>query len=301
MTVSAQYSFSSGSTIASAEVNDNFNRLYLDSTGNLGLANYDAEHNTDGTHGSITATSIDLLGNQIVSGNVTVSGNVVVTGNITQTGDLTVTGNVTVTGNELLSGSLVVSGQVTFQNNVNFNVTASFSSDIKLLGALSTASVTASSVLVTGSVTIDKMSSMGTADSTGSAGDLIITVEAAPSNINTAADLVSAQITTTGRPVLLSLQCSTTTADCFISIDATATQTLSVSLGFYRDATQLTRDTVYFKDTGSSSTRSIRVPANSISFIDTPIAGTYIYKFSVVAIQAGTYFNGRFKLVAFEI
>lgn len=153
MTVSSQYSFVSSSLIVSAEVNDNFNRIYLDTPGNLGLKKYDAQHNRDGTHGSITGTSLALSSGLIVTaggiiitaGGLTVSagditfasgsdliitsGNLIfsVTSNITGL-DINVSANVNVTGNVLVTGTMDVTGSITVTGNINISGTTTLSS-----------------------------------------------------------------------------------------------------------------------------------------------------------------------------
>lgn len=297
MTVSSQYSFVSSSLIASAEVNDNFNRIYLDTPGNLGLKNYDAQHNSDGTHQTVT---VDTLA--AANGIVVTAGGIIISA-----GGLVVTAG----GIIITAGGLTVSaGDVTLDSGSNIIVTsgnATINGDVTFSGSLSPLSVTGSSVLVTASVGIDKLASMGVGVVTGSAGDFCVGVTSIYNYIT--ADQIfrqvtsSVTITTTGRPIFIGLfpDAASSAIAAFIGGGGvTAGSSLHLNIIFARDGTYISNTYI---NINSGASESLGVPPASFSTIDIVGAGTYTY---TVLLRETTGLSRAVdiyycKLVAFEL
>lgn len=309
MTVSAQYNFTPGTTILSAEVNDNFNRLYLDTTGNLGLSNYDAQHATDGTHGDITCT--DLIVN--TGGDVVVSGS-----NIFQINSTNVTLNATVdtingstsviiNGGYITLNSTAAAGIIMHGGPVYITANVRITGDVTFSGSLVgnidgsqilNASLTGSTKLVTGSVTVSKLASMGTGVVTGSAGDICLSLSCGAFELVsaswTAVTNLSVTLTTTGRPVFISLVSDGDASHpAYLYMAGASNSRLGVRI--YRDSTIISTTLQ-----GDDDNNIFPERPTSVQHIDVVAAGTYTYTIQVPADLQHTYVY-YCKLVAFEL
>ncbi len=99
MTVAKPHTFVATNTILSAQNNANFDALFV----TLGLADYDSQHNANGTHKAITGPSATFTGNITSSG-----GNLAINGTSTLTGAVTCSTTLAVTGASTLNGAVTL-------------------------------------------------------------------------------------------------------------------------------------------------------------------------------------------------
>lgn len=306
--------FNTGTTLTEAKLEGEFDNIYNNKVdGPVGASTDNAIPRFDGTGGitlqdsnvvidnsdaitgitDLTATgniSCDILTAntaEISAGNVTanITGNV--TGNVT--GDLTgnVTGNLTgdVTGN--VSGILTgdVTGNVTgvLTGNVTGNLTGNISSNCVVTGSIfatghSSGCRTVNSAAVLGGFALSSTSSGAASASNSSAFTDI-------SNM-------SVSITTSGRPVVITVIPDTTSNESYVGTGA-ATE---ARFQFLRDSTSLG---VIRMDGGSS--HAYRSAPAALSTIDTPTAGTYTYKLQGKAGSGGSTVVYYCLLMAYEL
>lgn len=130
------------------------------------------------------------------------------------------------------------------------------------------------------------------------AGQIMLSTSSGTFNINTGVNqtVVSATLTTTGRPVWIGLVPDGTGADSYI---ATGTTPAGSALNhmIYRDVTQLSNA---FQGNNNTSTGQI-IPPSSIWTIDYAVtAGTYVYSYQAFNSFSGGVAN-NLKLIAYEI
>jgi hypothetical protein len=121
------------------------------------------------------------------------------------------------------------------------------------------------------------------------------------SNTLTPVTNLSVTLTTSGRPVMILLQSDSSGSECYIGA---ATSTTSPAIGqfyFYRGATQLANSYLQTQNAPATTTSSITVPPSSMTFLDTPAAGTYTYTFQVVAGAAASVQVQYCVLAAYEL
>lgn len=107
-------------------------------------------------------------------------------------------------------------------------------------------------------------------------------------------------ITTTGRPVFIGLIPDGTTSSAFVG--ASANQTLvDMEAKLLRGATNVAQFEVFCGFPSASTNNTIFVPPGSIFQIDTPAAGTYVYKLQAKVTVSGTFLFTFVKLIAYEI
>lgn len=111
---------------------------------------------------------------------------------------------------------------------------------------------------------------------------------------------LSVTITTTGRPVWVGLMNDGTQGS--VSIDHNADGIApTLSLRKLRDATTISEQTLYLGSTNTLA-RRYDLPASSFWHVDTPSAGTYVYKIQVKTDSAAhTAGVSHAKLIAFEL
>lgn len=106
-------------------------------------------------------------------------------------------------------------------------------------------------------------------------------------------------ITTTGRPVMLMIQSISSAA--YIGADR-GSASVQFAMRFTRDGNSISSDTQMQSAAAGASSIRIDFPA-SFSFLDHPEAGTYTYRFQVIATGAGAanIYVQDCRLVAFEL
>jgi len=115
---------------------------------------------------------------------------------------------------------------------------------------------------------------------------------------------LSVTITTTGRPVYLTLQNIGTGNSGYIAAqDTSGSVNATVLFLFIRGSTEISRQSMLLGlNITSGGTDLIACPASSLSHIDTPVAGTYTYKVQIVVSGTGaTGYVYYSQLVAFEL
>lgn len=114
-------------------------------------------------------------------------------------------------------------------------------------------------------------------------------------------DSVTVTITTTGRPVLLVLQSSNDSAveSCYRTTWTGATGG-GGQLKLVRDSTDIAFYDFYLSDSDAAADFEIRIPVGT-AHIDTPEAGTYVYKLQSRAVSGRTIAVRRVKLFAIEL
>lgn len=117
---------------------------------------------------------------------------------------------------------------------------------------------------------------------------------------------LSVTITTTGRPVAISLVDDGTASGSYVGVKVLASSTFnSAFFALKRGATQLTRIRISAEgapNTGTASAHSF-VPPSSISHLDMPSAGTYTYTLEINSADGTntTAFVNAAKLLAYEL
>ena len=91
---------------------------------------------------------------------------------------------------------------------------------------------------------------------------------------------LSVTITTSGRPVKLSLQSDGSGNDAYVGGEA-SNSTILVTFGFFRGATQLNTDTIELFITTNGGLMSINHAPSSVGFVDIVAAGTHTYTFQI--------------------
>lgn len=104
-------------------------------------------------------------------------------------------------------------------------------------------------------------------------------------------------ITTSGRPVMLKLISGHATAGFGGRLELNGGTNPNLNLQFVRDGTYVDSTSV-----ACNSSTSVVVPAQGFSSIDTPTAGTYVYKLQAQVTGSGsTAYVNNVKLVAYEL
>ncbi len=107
-------------------------------------------------------------------------------------------------------------------------------------------------------------------------------------------------ITTTGRPVHLMLIPGETTTTSGINASSSSTGTCTAHFQFVRDATVVSL--MSMGDVKTNATNSFTyIPCSSLSHIDTPSAGTYVYILQGKILTGSSFECLRAKLVAYEL
>lgn len=108
-------------------------------------------------------------------------------------------------------------------------------------------------------------------------------------------------ITTTGRPVFITLVSASTSGGYIKVSGSVASQIMSMQL--VKDSVALVAQGIGGVGTPSAGTFAAEVPVSSFSHIDTPAAGTYVYKITVSqnALLSNTMEVNNAKLIAYEL
>lgn len=190
--------------------------------------------------------------------------------------------------------ALSASGAITISGTSGHSVTAEFANEIgdemTSTGANAVAEArtrTTGTTVGVGGVAIS--TAMGAADSTTSG---------THSDVNN----LSVTITTSGRPVYLTLIPESTTTAGYVGASSNGGgTTYSVTYRWRRDSTTIGICSLISIQTGSgTTTNSVYNAPGTMNFIDTPTAGTYTYKLQFAA-STGLAIVGYCKLVAYEL
>jgi hypothetical protein len=146
-----------------------------------------------------------------------------------------------------------------------------------------------------GAVTPAKRSALGQQIS-ASTGNLVFTSSATFTNITNAV----VTITTTGRPVALVFQADGTTNEAGLGVDSGTTFTSDGVYAFTRDGTQISAHRYQVRASGVSSDG---FSPSGLFYVDTPAAGTYVYRvqFRTLVATTTSISASYMKLLAFEL
>lgn len=111
---------------------------------------------------------------------------------------------------------------------------------------------------------------------------------------------LSVTITTTGRPVMIQLIADQSGVSGYIRAERSGTTTLGT---VYIQRSGWTQDLVGYQVgcAGASANLSVTVPVSSVTYIDAPVAGTYIYSIGAQAGLGNTITIRNAQLVVFEL
>jgi hypothetical protein len=108
---------------------------------------------------------------------------------------------------------------------------------------------------------------------------------------------LSVTITTTGRPIMISLVGTTTLS--YIGVTRTG-QSTQGNMMLVRDSTNISGSLIYRQNVGASTSTGDITPS-SFMHIDAVAAGTYTYKMQASAVSGTTTSFTQIKLIAYEL
>lgn len=161
------------------------------------------------------------------------------------------------------------------------------------VGSLSTGGISTAAIAAL-AVTRAKMEAVGQQLSSSASSNVTSTSYADVTNL-------TITITSTGRPIFLALVSDGAAGQ--ITIDSGTTISVTASLKFVRDSTDVGFGVMaYSGGTSGANSFSVRFPASSFYHIDVVAAGTYVYKLQAKVSSGSTSINfSNVKLIAYEL
>lgn len=114
---------------------------------------------------------------------------------------------------------------------------------------------------------------------------------------------LSVTITTSGRPVMVFLQSDASVSRASLGGSLTSAETfINVGFQILRDAVLIAKVVLKGENFTSSSGNELEVPPSALAVLDTPIAGTYVYKVQAERVGSNNRVEvNRCVLVAYEL
>lgn len=144
--------------------------------------------------------------------------------------------------------------------------------------------------IVDANVTTDKIANQAITNAKLAAANRVASVGVTSTNITSTSEvdvtgMTAPSITTTGRPVRVAVVSSGSLNEALMSVQS-STGLAVATLRLYRDATLIATHMLKLS-TGASNVIDLSVPSSVLSHIDTPSAGSYVYKLAAFVALSG--------------